>query len=85
MLKNLYNVCAKYHECTSDDYFARKKSTDRLDVVFIDGLCAYGQSLKDVINSLDNLNESGVIVMHDCNPPHEAAALPLPSQMILIK
>jgi len=74
--KNLYNVVAKYHECTSDSYFARKKSTDRLDVVFIDGLHTYEQSLRDVINSLISLNETGVIVMHDCNPPNQAAAHP---------
>lgn len=78
-LKNLYNVTAKYNESSSDSYFARKKSTDRLDVVFIDGLHTYEQSLKDVINSLINLNETGVIVIHDCNPPNQAAAHPAAS------
>jgi len=78
-LKNLYNVVAKYHESNSDSYFARKKSTDRLDVVFIDGLHTYDQSLRDVNNALINLNETGVIVNHDCCPPHPAAAYPAAS------
>jgi len=78
-LKNLYNVVAKYYESTSDSYFSRKKSTDRLDVVFIDGLHTYEQSLRDVINSLINLNETGVIIMHDCSPPNQAAAHPAAS------
>lgn len=74
--RNLTNMAALYEKCTSDSYFARKKSTDRFDVVFIDGLHTYEQSLKDVINSLANLNEDGVIVLHDCNPTSKAAALP---------
>ncbi len=75
-LKNLYNVVAMYHESTSDSYFARNKSIDRLDVVFIDGLHTYEQSLRDVMNSLVNLNKTGVIVMHDSSPPNQAAARP---------
>jgi hypothetical protein len=50
-----------------------------LDVVFVDGLHTYQQALKDVNNSLINLNEKGVIIIHDCNPPHEAAAYPADS------
>lgn len=74
--RNLYNVGAKFYECTSDRYFASKKSTDRLDVIFIDGLHTYEQSLRDVINALNNLKETGVIIMHDCNPPDKASAQP---------
>jgi len=75
-LKNLHNVVAQYHQCTSDSYFGRKKSTDRVDVVFIDGLHTYEQSLRDVMNSLVHLEGTGVIVMHDCSPPSRAAAHP---------
>jgi hypothetical protein len=78
-LKNLHNTVAQYHQSTSDSYFARKKPTDRVDVVFIDGLHTYEQSLRDVINSLINLNGTGVIVVHDCNPPNQAAAYPAAS------
>jgi len=78
-LKNPYNILAKYYKLTSDNYFANAKGSHQLDVVFIDGLHTYQQSLKDVNNSLSNLRENGVIVVHDCNPPNEAAAYPADS------
>ena len=75
-LKNLYNMTAMYYESTSNSFFASAKLPHGLDVIFIDGQHTYRQSLKDVNNSLNSLNEDGVIIMHDCNPPHEAAAYP---------
>lgn len=75
-LKNIYNVAAKFNESSSDSYFVRKKSTDCLDVVFIDGLHTYEQSMKDVNNSLIHLSDTGIIIMHDCSPPNEVAAYP---------
>jgi hypothetical protein len=77
--KNPCNKEAKFCESTSDDYFANVRNSFQYDVVFIDGQHTYNQSLKDVNNSLSNLEENGVIVMHDCNPPHEAAAHPADS------
>lgn len=47
-----------------------------IDVVLIDGLHTYEQSLKDVLNTLNYLTNNEIIVMHDCNPPHEPAATP---------
>jgi len=76
LIMNFANVTAEFHEVTSDAYFARKKSSERFDVVFVDGLHTYEQSLRDVTNSLNNLNKSGVVVIHDCIPPHRAAAHP---------
>jgi len=63
----------------SDTFFVQEKlrlSEHGLDVVFIDGLHTFLQSLKDVQNSLRYLNANGVIVLHDCNPLSEAAAFP---------
>lgn len=79
-VRNMSNWTARYHQVTSDDFFARGKGGGRFDVAFIDGLHTYEQSLKDVLNALDSLNDDGVIVMHDCNPPHEAAAQPAASR-----
>ncbi len=76
---NPYNAKAQYITATSDDFFAKAESIEKFDVVFIDGLHTYAQSLQDVLNSLDKLNDNGVIVMHDCKPPHVAAACPAPS------
>ncbi|MGA2030367.1 MAG: class I SAM-dependent methyltransferase [Verrucomicrobiota bacterium] len=67
---------AGYYQLASDDFFAKVKLPHGFDVVFIDGLHTYQQSLKDVENALSVLNENGVIVMHDCNPPGAAAAHP---------
>ena len=68
-----------YHGTTSDSYFTtlNNSSNQDFDVVFIDGLHTHSQSLKDVLNSLVRLRENGVIIMHDCLPPHSAASLPV--------
>lgn len=79
VLKNPFNIVAKCHEISSDGYFANAKNSYKLDVVFIDGLHTYHQSLKDVNNSLSNLKENGILIMHDCNPPYETAAYPADS------
>ncbi len=65
----------------SDDFFETKASLlkNGLDVVFIDGLHTYEQSLRDVQNSLKLLKEDGVIIMHDCNPESESIAYPASS------
>jgi hypothetical protein len=62
------NVDTTYR-MTSDDFFAQNK--EKYDIVFIDGLHIYEQVYKDIINSLEILNEGGVIVAHDCNPTTE--------------
>ena len=64
---------------TSDYFFEHYKLYKGLDVVFIDGQHAYQQALRDINNSLENLNEKGVIVVHDCLPPSAAAAYPADS------
>jgi len=78
-LNNPYNILAKYYTISSERYFTNTKNASPPDVVFIDGLHTYQQTLRDVNNSLNNLNENGVIIIHDCNPPHETAAYPADS------
>ena len=78
-IKNPTNVNNQYFEQTSDDFFASNGELLRLhkpQIVFIDGLHTYEQSLRDVLNSLSFLADGGVILMHDCNPVSEAAAFP---------
>lgn len=80
IIKNPRNLSAKYFEETSDDFFRYRQSflekTGKIDVVLVDGLHTFLASLNDVLNSLYYLNNDGVIIMHDCLPPNEAAALP---------
>lgn len=73
----------KLYKMTSEEFFKKKKkliAKTGLDVVFLDGLHTYKQTLKDTLNSLDYLNENGIIILHDCNPENEMVAYPAKSQ-----
>jgi len=70
---------ARYFAMTSDEFFASQEQllrTQGIDVVLVDGLHAYRQSLTDVENSLRWLNPGGIIFMHDCCPASAAMATP---------
>jgi len=51
---------------TSDEFF--KENNGKFDIVFIDGLHTYEQVKKDILNSVNCLNENGIILVHDCMP-----------------
>lgn len=55
---------------TSDDFFLKNK--ENFDIIFIDGLHLCEQVIKDINNSLNFLNEDGIIVCHDCLPNNES-------------
>jgi hypothetical protein len=57
------------HTMTSDEFF--EQSNEKFDIVFVDGLHHSEQVYKDIINSLNILNEGGTIVCHDMNPQQE--------------
>jgi len=75
--RNPYNLFNRYFSVTSDAFFQVPRKSQ--DVIFIDGLHTYEQSLRDVENALTILKDDGVIVMHDCNPPSTSAAFPAES------
>ena len=83
ILRHPGNLRNRYFEQESDQFFATReaflRSQGTLDVVLVDGLHTFRAALNDVLNSLRFLREDGVIVMHDCLPPHEAAAMPTKS------
>jgi hypothetical protein len=54
---------------TSDEFFNLEGQS--YDIIFIDGDHIYEQAYRDIINSLERLNEGGTIVVHDCNPTTE--------------
>ncbi len=80
LIKNPTNIRNRYFEETSDEFFAKRKSElekyGKLDLAFVDGLHTFEASLKDVLNSLHYLQDDGIIIMHDCFPPHKAGAVP---------
>ncbi len=81
-VKNADNLKNEYFEVTSDDFFKNNNDllqNNKLDLAFIDGLHTYEQSLRDTLNTLKNMNENGVIVLHDCNPLDALAAHPAAS------
>ena len=51
---------------TSDDFFEHNKL--KFDCIFIDGLHKYHQVKRDIINSIDAINDGGIILLHDCLP-----------------
>jgi len=55
------------YKMTSDEFFKTHKK--KYDIIFIDGLHIDEQVERDIINCLNSLNENGIIVLHDCNPP----------------
>jgi hypothetical protein len=63
------NVDTTY-KMTSDDFF-EKHVSQKYDIVFVDGLHLHEQVYRDITNSLEFLNDNGVIVVHDCNPVTE--------------
>lgn len=64
------------HKLTSDEYFqhVQGEGHNDFDIVFIDGMHTYEQSLRDICNSVRHLKPGGIILIHDCLPPHAAAA-----------
>lgn len=63
------------HRMTSDEFF--KTSTDKYDIIFVDGLHTERQAGKDIINGLKHLNKGGYIVVHDCLPySYESQVVP---------
>lgn len=75
--RNLCNIRNSYYEMGSNEFFISKNisfSKNKIDIAFIDGLHTFKASLEDTLNTLNILKEGGTIILHDCFPPHEAAA-----------
>ena len=67
---------ATYHPVTSDEYFNRIIETDDVfDVIYLDGLHVYDQTLRDLLNALEHLQPRGIIVIDDTRPPTYLASL----------
>jgi len=65
---------------SSDDFFEHNPHKI-YDLIFIDGLHITEQVDLDIINSLNQTVDKGIIVLHDCNPPTEEHSL-VPRQSI---
>jgi len=54
---------------TTDAYFDNKTSNDNFDLIYIDACHEKTQVKKDFYNSWNILNNRGLILLHDINPP----------------
>ena len=67
-----------YHAVTSNEYFATFCPADKFfDVVYIDGLHIFEQTLRDLLNAALRLRPGGVIVIDDIVPASYQSAMPL--------
>jgi hypothetical protein len=65
-----------FHEVTSDAYFGTIiGEDDRFDVIFLDGLHTFEQTLRDFANAIERLSPNGVILIDDVIPESHFAAI----------
>lgn len=86
-LENFYGRRTLFIRKESDHFFKNHTSLLKkgIDIALIDGLHTYEQAYTDVMNTLKYLSPGGIIVMHDCFPPHEAASVKAASYEDAIK
>lgn len=66
----------EYHQVTSDEYFGSIVTDEnQFDVIYLDGLHTFEQTLRDLTNALAHLAPRGVIVIDDVRPPSYHASL----------
>lgn len=61
---------------TSDEFFEHWKTHIRTPyvVIFIDGLHRAEQVSRDIRHAIEMTSSDGLIILHDCNPPHHEFA-----------
>lgn len=79
------NANCAYHGVPSDAYFASVDAGERFDVIFVDGLHTFDQTLRDLLNAIACLQPNGVIVIDDVTPSSYSASLPSLSQAIAVR
>ena len=75
-----------FYETTSDEYFSKHNDPqDKFDVVYIDGLHTFEQTLRDFTNAMESLSPNGIVVIDDVLPTSYAAALSSQLDAMLVK
>jgi hypothetical protein len=68
-----------FEKQTSDMFF--ENCTEMYDIIYIDGYHECEQALRDINNSIQHLNENGIIFIHDTKPHTELMQrVPMPHQ-----
>jgi hypothetical protein len=77
---------SEYHEVTSDRCFDSLAGVAaRLHVIYLDGLHTFEQTLRDLMNAIECLNQDGVIVVDDVLPSSYHASLRDYSETIAVR
>ena len=63
-----------FFECTSDVFFA-KHTNSKFDLIFLDGLHTFEQTLRDLLSALRIVSETGLIIIDDVFPGDYAGSL----------
>jgi predicted O-methyltransferase YrrM len=58
-----------FYKMTTDEFF--KIFNDKVDIIFIDACHKIDFVLNDLKNSVNHLNENGIIILHDTDPKHK--------------
>jgi hypothetical protein len=66
------------YQMTSDEFYdfwrSNSSNLNKFELVFIDGLHRADQVYRDITHAIAMTEDYGVIVLHDCNPPHQSTA-----------
>jgi hypothetical protein len=77
---------SEFYEVTSDTFFSNFVSPHEVfDLIFLDGLHTFEQTLRDFTNSIRFLAANGIIVIDDVVPNSYQAALPDPADALKVK
>jgi len=57
---------------STDEFFKGPGISKKYDIIFVDADHDKESVRKDILNSLDHLNDNGCVVCHDISPPTEA-------------
>ena len=67
---------SEYHELTSNDYFAiHPSATNKFDIIFLDGLHTFEQTLTDLMHAIDRVKNNGIIIIDDVIPDSFPASM----------
>lgn len=77
---------SELHEMPSDEFFGRIVCPgDEFDVIFLDGLHTFEQTLRDFNNALRILSSGGTIVIDDVTPNSHISAIPDEERVRLLR
>jgi predicted O-methyltransferase YrrM len=65
-----------FHQTTSDEFFEKHPRSEKFDLIFLDGLHVFGQTLRDFRNAIEVAHEGTVFLIDDVVPMDEFSALP---------